>query len=120
LRLLYDELCEAIQQVTTRGPAERIMRVKAVPAADSDRRERVQPTLPPSLNRVQQTIARVEIAGVVCWRLIQAACARCQLPQKSSHGRHRIANPTPPLICSPLLTRRRSSRQAACWAKRTK
>jgi hypothetical protein len=49
---------------------ERIMRVKAIPAADNDRRERVQKTLLSSLNRARETIARVETAGVVRWRLI--------------------------------------------------
>jgi hypothetical protein len=70
LRLIYDELREAAQPVTTRELAERIMRVKAIPAADDQRRERVQKTLLGSLNRARQTIARVEIAGVVSWRLI--------------------------------------------------
>jgi hypothetical protein len=70
LRLIYDELREATQPVTTRELAERIMRVKAIPAADNDRRERVQKTLLSSLNRAKETIARVEIAGVVRWRLI--------------------------------------------------
>ena len=70
LRLIYDELREATQPATTRELAERIMRVKAIPAADDDRRERVQKTLLASLNRAKQTIARVEIAGVVRWRLI--------------------------------------------------
>jgi hypothetical protein len=70
LRLIYDELREATQAVTTRELAERIMRVKAIPATDDQRRERVQKTLLASLNRAKQTIERVEIAGVVCWRLI--------------------------------------------------
>ena len=70
LRLIYDELREATQPVTTRELAERIMRVKAIPAADDQRRERIQKTLLASLNRAKQTIARVEIAGVVSWRLI--------------------------------------------------
>jgi hypothetical protein len=70
LRLIYDELREATQPVTTRELAERIMRVKAIPAADDQRRERIQQTLLASLNRAKQTIARVEIAGVVRWRLI--------------------------------------------------
>ena len=70
LRLIYDELREATQPATTRELAERIMRVKAIPAADDDRRERVQKTLLASLNRAKQTIARVEIAGVVRWQLI--------------------------------------------------
>ena len=70
LRLIYDELREATQPATTRELAERIMRVKAIPVADDQRRERVQKTLLASLNRAKQTIARVEIAGVVRWRLI--------------------------------------------------
>jgi hypothetical protein len=70
LRLIYDELREATQPLTTRELAERIMRLKAMPVADNQRRELVQKTLLGSLNRAKQTIARVEIAGVVCWRLI--------------------------------------------------
>jgi hypothetical protein len=70
LRLIYDELREATQPLTTRELAEQIMQVKAIPAADNDRRERVQKTLLATLNRAKQTIARVEIAGVVRWRLI--------------------------------------------------
>jgi hypothetical protein len=42
LQLIYDELREATQPVTTRELAERIMRRKAIPPADSDRRERVK------------------------------------------------------------------------------
>ena len=69
LRLLYDELREATQPVTTRELAERIMRLKAMPATDDRRRELVQKTLLSSLNRARGTIARVETAGVVSWRL---------------------------------------------------
>jgi hypothetical protein len=70
LRLIYDALREATQPVTTRELAERIMRVKAMPAADDRRRELVQKTLLGSLNRAKKTIARGETAGVVSWRLI--------------------------------------------------
>jgi hypothetical protein len=70
LRLIYDELREATQPLTTRELAERIMRLKAMPAADNDRRERIQKTLLASLNRAKETIARLETAGVVRWRLI--------------------------------------------------
>jgi hypothetical protein len=56
--------------VTTRELAERIMRIKAIPVADDQRRELVQKTLLGALNRAKQTIARVEVAGVVSWRLI--------------------------------------------------
>ncbi len=69
LRLIYDELREATQPVTTRELAER-MRVKAISPADTQRRERVQRTLLSSLNRAKATIARVEVAGVVRWQLI--------------------------------------------------
>ena len=69
LRLIYDELRGAAQPVTTRELAERLMRVKTIPATN-DRRERVQKTLLGSLNRAKPTIARVETAGVVSWRLI--------------------------------------------------
>jgi hypothetical protein len=70
LRLIFDQLREAAQPLTTRELAERIMRLKAIPAADVQRRELVQKTLLGSLNRARQTIARVETAGVVRWRLI--------------------------------------------------
>jgi hypothetical protein len=70
LRLIYDELRETTQPVTTREIAERVMQAKGIPAADHDRRERIQKTLLASLNRAKETIARVEIAGVVRWRLI--------------------------------------------------
>jgi hypothetical protein len=45
------------------------MRIKAMPATDDRRRELVQKTLLGSLNRAKETIARVETAGVVSWRL---------------------------------------------------
>ena len=70
LRLIYDELREADQPLTTRELAERIMRHKAMPASDDQHRELVQKTLLGSLNRAKQTIARVETAGVVRWQLI--------------------------------------------------
>jgi len=69
LRLIYDELRDAAQPVTTRELAERIMRLKAMPATDDRRRELVQKTLLGSLNRAKETIARVDTAGVVSWRL---------------------------------------------------
>jgi hypothetical protein len=69
LRLIYDELRDAPQPMTTRALAERIMRVRAIPAADDRSRDLVQKTLLGSLNRAKQTIARIETAGVVGWRL---------------------------------------------------
>jgi hypothetical protein len=70
LRLIYDELREAAQPATTRELAERIMRRKTMPAMDDRGRELLQRTLLSSLNRAKTTIARVETAGVVSWRLI--------------------------------------------------
>ena len=69
LRLIYDQLGDADQPITTRELAERIMRVKALPATDDRHRELVQKTLLGSLNRARETIARVKTAGVVSWRL---------------------------------------------------
>ena len=70
LRLIYDELREAAQPATTRELAEQIMVRKAMPAMDHRGRELLQRTLLSSLNRAKTTIARVETAGVVSWRLI--------------------------------------------------
>jgi hypothetical protein len=69
LRLIYDELRDAVQPMSTRELAERMMRVKAMPMADDRQRELVQKTVLGSLNRAKQTIMRVETAGVVSWRL---------------------------------------------------
>jgi hypothetical protein len=69
LRLIYDELRDAAQPMTTRQLAEQIMRVKAMPMEDDRQRELVQKTLLGSLNRAKDTIVRIETAGVVSWRL---------------------------------------------------
>jgi hypothetical protein len=69
LRLIYDELRDAPEPLTTRDLAERIMHVKAMTVADERQRELIQKTILGSLNRAKQTIARVESAGVVRWRL---------------------------------------------------
>ena len=70
LRLIYDQLRDAPRPVATRELAERIMHAKAIPATDDHRRELIQKTVLGSLNRAKETIARVETAGVVSWRLI--------------------------------------------------
>ena len=69
LRLIYDELRDAPGPVATRELVERIIRAKAIPAADDHRRALIQKTILAPLNRAKQTIARVETAGVVSWRL---------------------------------------------------
>jgi hypothetical protein len=70
LRLIYDALREAGQPVTTRDLSERIMQIKAIPAAEARARDLVQRTLLASLNRAKDTIARSDAGGVVAWRLI--------------------------------------------------
>jgi hypothetical protein len=70
LRLIYDALREAGQPVTTRELSERIMQIKAIPAAAARTRDLVQRTLLASLNRAKDTIARTDVGGVVAWRLI--------------------------------------------------
>ena len=69
LRLIDDALREAAQPMTTHQLAERIIRVKALPMADDRQRALVQKTILGSLNRAKETIVRVEVAGVVSWRL---------------------------------------------------
>lgn len=69
LRLIDDALREAAQPMTTHQLAERIIRVKALPIADDRQRALVQKTILGSLNRAKETIVRVEVAGVVSWRL---------------------------------------------------
>jgi hypothetical protein len=70
LRLIYDQLRDADQPLTTRDLTERVMRAKAIPAGDDRRRELIQKTVLASLNRAKETIARVETAGVVSWQLV--------------------------------------------------
>jgi hypothetical protein len=70
LRLIYDELRDAPHPMTTRELTERIMRIKAIPVNDDRCRELMTKTLLGSLNRAKETIARIEIAGAVSWRLL--------------------------------------------------
>jgi hypothetical protein len=69
LRLIYDVLRDAPQPVTTRELAERIMDAKAIPAVGDRQRALVQKTILGSLNRMRETIERIETAGVVRWRV---------------------------------------------------
>ena len=70
LRLIYDGLRHAPGPLTTRELAEQIMRAKAIPAAAGRSRELIQKTVLGSPNRAKETIARIEAAGVVSWRLV--------------------------------------------------
>ena len=69
LRLLYDELRDAPQPVSTRELTERIMRNKTMTPADHRSRDLIQRTILSSLSRAGQTITRSQADGVVCWRL---------------------------------------------------
>jgi len=109
-------LREAPQPMTTRALIGRVMGVKAIAATDERGCALVQKTVLEAFGRAKGTIQRVEGAGVAGWRIGWAACARCQQPQKSTGGPLRVARPTTPCACSPLLTRRRSSRHAASCA----
>ena len=70
LRLIYDELRDANQPVSTRELTEQIMRSKTMTAADQRSRDLIQKTILSSLNRSRKTIARSQGDGVVCWRLV--------------------------------------------------
>ena len=78
LRLIYDVLREAPEPVTTRELAARIMAVKGIVVSDDRQRELIEKTILASLNRAKETIERIRTAGVVRWRVRQAAHARCQ------------------------------------------
>jgi len=73
LRLIYDQLRDAPQPVTTPDLVDRIMRAKTMTLTDERQRALFQKTVLASLHRAKETIARVEIAGVVGWALRQAA-----------------------------------------------
>jgi hypothetical protein len=69
LRLIHDVLREAPQPMTTRALTEQVMVVKAIAATDERSCALVQKTVLGSLSRAKATIQRVEIAGVVSWRI---------------------------------------------------
>jgi hypothetical protein len=78
LRLIYDVLRDAPAPVTTRELAKRLTDVKDIQIDDDRGRALIQKTILASLNRAKETIERIETAGVVGWRVRQAARARCQ------------------------------------------
>ena len=63
--------------MTTREIAERIVEGKSIPLTGDRQRELIQKTVLASLNRVKDTVERTALAGVVRWRVRQAARARC-------------------------------------------
>jgi Na+-translocating ferredoxin:NAD+ oxidoreductase RnfC subunit len=64
--------------MATRELAARIMAVKSIVVSDDRQRELIEKTILASLNRAHETIERIKTAGVVRWRVRQAARARCQ------------------------------------------
>ncbi len=69
LRLIHDVLREAPQPMTTRALTEQVMGMKAIATTDERSCALVQKTVLGSLSRAKATIQRVEIAGVVSWRV---------------------------------------------------
>ncbi len=69
LRMIHDVLREALQSMTTRALTEQVMGMKAIAATDECSCALVQKTVLGSLSRAKATIQRVEIAGVVSWRI---------------------------------------------------
>ena len=72
-RLIYDVLRDAPQPLATRELDERVMAAGGMPATDNRARALIQKTVLASLSRAKGTIERTETAGVVSWRVCQAA-----------------------------------------------
>ena len=73
-RLIYDLLRDAPQPLATRDLAERVMAAKGIPVVDDHRtRVLIQKTVLASLSRAKDAIELTEMAGVVSWRVCQAA-----------------------------------------------
>ena len=73
LRAIYDVLREAPQPLTTRDVAKRVMTAKDMTVADERTQALIQKTILASLSRAKNTIERLEVNGVVSWRVCQAA-----------------------------------------------
>lgn len=73
LRAIYDVLREAPQPLTTRDVAGCVIAAKSVTIADERTRALIQKTILASLSRAKATIERLEVDGVVSWRVRQAA-----------------------------------------------
>jgi len=72
LRAIYDVLREASQPLTTRDVTRHIIAVKGLTVADDRTQALVQKTILASLSRAKSTIERLELDGVVSWRVCQA------------------------------------------------
>ncbi len=73
LRAIYDVLREAPQPLTTRDVTRHVIAVKGLTVADDRTQALVQKTILASLSRAKSTIERLELDGVVSWRVCQAA-----------------------------------------------
>jgi hypothetical protein len=71
-------LRDAPQPLTTREIAERVIDTKGMTNGDERSRALIQKVVLGSLSRARDTIERIETAGVVRWRVGQAARERCQ------------------------------------------
>jgi hypothetical protein len=77
-RLIYDVLRDARQPMATHDITDRVIAAKGIVLMDDRSRGLIQKTILASLHRAKEMIERVTIEGVVGWRVIQAARARCQ------------------------------------------
>ena len=73
LRAIYDVLRDAQQPVTTRDVARRVIAAKGITVADDRTQALIQKTILASLSRAKSAIERLEVDGVVSWRVYQAA-----------------------------------------------
>jgi len=78
LRLIYDVLRDAPAPMTARAITERIAHMKRIEISDDRQRDLLQRTILSSLSRTKETIERLDVNGVIQWRVRQAALARCQ------------------------------------------
>jgi len=73
LRLIYDELREALEPLSARDLAERIISRRALKLDNDRSRDLIQHTILSSLNRAGATITRLQRGSTVYWQLAQAA-----------------------------------------------
>ena len=71
--MIYDVLRDAPYPLTTRDVARRVVAAKDMTVADERTQALIQKTILASLSRAKSTIERLEVNGVVSWRVCQAA-----------------------------------------------
>ena len=72
LRTIYDVLREAPRPLATRDVVMRVMADKGITVADDRTQALLQKTILASLSRAKSAIERLEVDGVVSWRVFQA------------------------------------------------